>query len=366
MINSSILFVISDSDIGGASKMMKYLVNISSEMFNKVTLIETMADNRRNGISPKVTCFPLNIRYNGYFYFRLKIIFKIRKLLMQEMPSIMLTFVSHECMLSKIASVGLDCIVCSAEREDPYSYKFPWNIIYKIIYRKSDYSFFQLPKAREYYFSKTTDYSRTFIIPNVFVNNNEKGIYTGMRAKTIVAAGRFVPDKKFDTLINAFSIIHSKYQEYRLIIYGDGVCLKDYINLVNKLNLTGFVDFPGKVDSIIDAFYKEGIFVLSSQFEGIPNTMIEALSIGIPCVATDCSPGGPRYLSDNGKNALLVKVGDVKALSNAIEQFIINPQMAKEYGNRGSQILSDLSDSKIKKLWYNAFCQILSYSNENN
>ena len=105
---------------------------------------------------------------------------------------------------------------------------------------------------------------------------------------------------------------------------------------------------------------KEGIFVLSSYYEGIPNSLIEAMSVGIPCVATNCTPGGPRFLTKNGERGILIPIKDVNAMTTSLLTMIEDKELANHYGEKGLEVIEDLQESKISRMWENAFHYIIN------
>lgn len=355
--NKSILFVISSSDVGGAGKMIKLLANSVCHHFRHTTLLELYSPVRGKEIDDAINVIPLGIKMDGKLSFRLRAIRLIRSQIKSIKPDIVVTFVSHECMLTRFATIGLKTKVCSCEREDPYT--FPWidKILFSIAYRLSDYAFFQLPKARDFYGKSLL--RKSFVIPNVFIPPKGFNPFNGERKKTIVSAGRFVEQKGYDMLINAFAIVHKSHPEYSLVLYGEGPLENSYKIQSSKLGIKDSLYLPGYVKDVASAIREDGIFVLSSIFEGIPNSLIEAMSTGIPCVATDCSPGGPRYLSDNGKRLILVPMNDCKKIAESICYLIENPEYADKLGDSGRYVLELLEPQKILGMWLTAFENIL-------
>ena len=356
MQDKSILFIINDLDLGGAGKMMKYVINISSAWFKKVSLIEVYAKEASKEIPESVKTFPLGIEAKGVLGFRYKIIKSVRNIVKREKPDLVLTFVSDMCVNSRIATLGLNTIVCSADRGDPYTETFPWTILTPWAFNKSDYCFFQLDKARDAYSTKVQN--KGFVIPNVFIAKPGNTPYSGERRKTIVSAGRFVVEKGYDVLIKVFAKVHEKHPEYTMTIYGEGPFIDQYHKLAQELGVDDFITYPGYVKDVAASVREDGVFVLPSRYEGIPNSLIEALSVGVPCVSTDCTPGGPMFLTKGGKNGLIVPVDDVDAMTNAVLRIIENPQLAKELEAKGPEIVNDLKDEVINKMWFNAFSQI--------
>lgn len=133
---------------------------------------------------------------------------------------------------------------------------------------------------------------------------------------TVVAAGRLRPQKDFDTLLRAFKIVVES-RPCRLIILGEGSERGRLEKLTRELGLQGQVRLPGHVSNPFAYFRRSTLFVLSSRFEGAPNVLIEALSLGVPVVSTDCH-SGPNEILEGGKYGRLVPVGDHKKMAESI------------------------------------------------
>lgn len=357
MKNNTILFVIQTANIGGAAKMIKYVANLLCDEYKHVRLLTIFDKNRSEGLDERVLSEELGIMRRGIFTWRIVAIHKIRNYIKKISPDVVCTFISDYCVLVRLATLGLSPIIVSSERGDPYTETFPWNFLVRWAYSNSDYCIFQLDKARDYYGEKIA--RKSFVIPNVFVQDCPVEPFQGVRNKTIVSAGRFVPEKRYEVLIQAFAHVLAQKPDYSLILYGDGPSKKDYITLCEELGIMGHVVFPGYVSSFSKAIREDGVFVLSSKYEGIPNTLVEALSVGIPCIATDCTPGGPFFLTKGGQTGLLVPVDDVNAMADAIIRVIDNENLSKELSKKGPSILSELSPMRIDNLWRSTFNTIL-------
>lgn len=286
-----------------------------------------------------------------------KTIKAIRKTILAINPDIVVSFVSDVAVCTRLATLGMrHLIVVSAERGDPFTLKPIWRKLVSWAYRHSDFCIFQLPNARDF-FGKSI-LKKSFVIPNAaFLNTTKIGIHH-VRKKTIVSIGRFVWEKGYEYLIEAFSNLKEKHPDYQLILYGAGPFLDQYKKQVETLGLNEDVIFPGYTYDIAEALKDEGIFVLPSRYEGIPNALIEALLVGIPTISCDCSPGGPRFLTNDGKHGSIVPVGNVKSLTDAMNQLIEDTALYQRYENLGPTIADALSPSKIEKLWLDAFEKI--------
>ena len=103
------------------------------------------------------------------------------------------------------------------------------------------------------------------------------------------------------------------------------------------------------IDQMLDAY----MFVLTSDYEGIPNSLIEAMSLGVPVVATDCTPGGAALLINNKNNGILVPRGSAHEVAKAMTYLLDNPSQAEKYGENARKVIEKYSEEKIIKI----FCQ---------
>jgi glycosyltransferase involved in cell wall biosynthesis len=142
----------------------------------------------------------------------------------------------------------------------------------------------------------------------------------------ILGVGRLVRAKDYPTLLRAFAKLHSQ-RDCRLVILGEGKERQNLAALARNLKVREYVDMPGHVANPFAYMSRAAQFVLSSAWEGSPNALIEALALGLPVVATDCR-SGPREILANGRYGLLVPVGDVDALAEAIIATLDNPPAA--------------------------------------
>lgn len=139
--------------------------------------------------------------------------------------------------------------------------------------------------------------------------------------QVVLAVGRLTEAKNFGLLIRAFHELHQIHPKTRLIILGEGELRSEFKALIAELNLTDVVDLPGFDPNPYAYFKYVSLFVLSSNWEGLPGVLIQALASKVKVVSTDC-PSGPREILADGKFGLLVPCEDQKALSDAMHQAI--------------------------------------------
>jgi glycosyltransferase involved in cell wall biosynthesis len=142
----------------------------------------------------------------------------------------------------------------------------------------------------------------------------------------VLAVGRLSEQKDHAILVRAFALLR-KTRPLRLMILGDGDKREALTRLANSLGLKDDVAIPGFVANPFPFMRRCAVFVLPSRFEGMPNSLIQALALGCPVVATDC-PSGPREILNDGAFGELVPVGDIGALAAAISEALDHPKQA--------------------------------------
>ena len=161
-------------------------------------------------------------------------------------------------------------------------------------------------------------------------------------SKIIVAVGRLAHQKGFDMLIEAFADVRNEL-DARLIIFGEGELRESLMQQVSDLALTDFVSLPGYTNNPIAEIKHADLYVLSSRFEGSPNGLVEAMSVGTPVVAFDC-PHGPHEILKAGKAAPLVEYKNINLLAAEIKK-----ELSKETnGEESSRIKDQVSKFSAK------------------
>ncbi|MEO6348105.1 MAG: glycosyltransferase [Aquaticitalea sp.] len=167
----------------------------------------------------------------------------------------------------------------------------------------------------------------------------------------IVTAGTMEPRKNQKMIIDALGHLNAEY--YSLTILGIGPLSEDLKNQVSEKNLSQSVEFKGRVTDVKEFFIKQDCFVLSSTTEGFPNALLEAISVGLPSISTNCFSGPLEMLNDNepvnidsgefylAKYGILINIEDDEALAKALTYFKENPQERKRYSLLGLQRAKD-------------------------
>lgn len=267
---------------------------------------------------------------------KLKHVKLIRKVLKEVNPDVIIPFLVGP--LLNISRIGLKSKLVETVRINPAS--SPKNIIKKAM---RDISVFlsnglivQNTEQKEYF--PQFVHKKTKVFPNpvsdLFLDIENKS----REIKKIVTVGRLVPQKNHKLLIRAFSKI--KRKNLKLDIYGEGILKEELQELIYELDLSDQVRLMGRVPKIEDELKTADLFVLTSNYEGMPNSLMEAMASGLPCISTDC-PTGPSDLIDNYANGLLIPMENETQLINSINYLIENPDVAIEMGRQAKKDIKE-------------------------
>lgn len=284
---------------------------------------------------------------------------KLREKIKESSPDIILIMDTPLCTYTVLSMIGLKIPFIVSERNDPTHFSGnKLNIkIARFFMKKANGFVFQTNDAKRFY--EKSLHGKGTVIPNPLVIENLPEVYSGEREKRIAAVGRLHMQKNHAMLIRAFAEVHKKYSEYFLDIYGEGPLENELKKLCCELGISDYVCFHGNVTDVVERIKKSAMFVMPSDFEGMPNALIEAMAVGLPCISTDCPIGGPKDLIENDVNGLLVKVGDDTELVKKITHFIENTKLAEKCGKSAANIRRKLDSNLIGKCWLEYFEKIL-------
>lgn len=243
---------------------------------------------------------------------------------------------------------NVSCPIIVSERSFPGEYCYKTKTMLKALATKADGFVFQTEKAREWYEESVSD---SVIIPNAvnpsFLGN---GVFGGKRRKTIVSVGRLIKQKNHELLIKAFSNLNRV--EYTLEIYGEGPLHSQLLELISNLGLIGRVFLKGFSNDICNSIIDASLFVMSSDCEGLPNSLVEAMALGLPCISTDFDGGGVHVIIDHEVNGIIVPKRDEISLSNAMRRIIDNQQFAESLSLAAINKAKVFSPNSIYAKWH--------------
>jgi len=243
-----------------------------------------------------------------------------------------------------------------SERNDPFTstgFSEKEKKVLKFVYRHFvTKAVFQSEGAKSFYFTKQDP--RGVVIPNpLYLEEMPPSRVAFNTSKRIVSAGRLNFQKNYILLIHAFAQVYKNHPQYSLVIYGEGEEREALSQVIKDHGLEKSVFLPGIEKNLFGKFGEAEMFVLSSNFEGMPNALIEAMAMGLPCITTDYSDGRGNIVED-GRNGLIVPRMDVGRLADAITSLIENPEYAIKLGQEAARIREDLDSNVVCKQWLNA------------
>jgi len=277
--------------------------------------------------------------------------FSLKKIMSNIEPDVAISFWLQPAIFSSILSKFQGYKTIYSERGDPMDKEYSYFLgfirfwAFKII----DGFVFQTQSAKAC-FSKSIQNKSTVINNPLYINCNDFEIPV-TRKKIIVNVGRLHNQKNQKLLINAFTIISKKFQDYKLEIYGDGKERKEIVDLISKNNMEDLIILKGTTNNLINEIKDASLFVLSSNYEGMPNALIEAMALGIPCISTNWKPGAVTEIIKDGYNGLIVERDSIDMMVSAIENILENPNKARELGKNAKEICNKNSPSSVTKLW---------------
>lgn len=321
-----IMFYIDMMYRGGAQRVMANLIEYFHDRGYETALINDFIQDESRPQYP----LPEDIER---FYLRnslegnriLKNISRIRILrgiVKKEKPDVILSFLGRPNKRMLLSTIGLKTKKVVSVRNDPNQEygSSPWKkLTAGLMFGLADGCVFQTEDAADY-FPKSVRKKSAIILNPV----NEK-FFLQKREDTvedIITVGRMEPQKNQKLLIDAFSSIAVDFPEDNLVIYGDGPMKEELKEYALSQGLEKRVQFPGNVANVEERLGKAKIFVLPSDYEGLPNALMEAMAVGVPCVSTDCPCGGPRTLIRNGGQGVLVPCKDPVAMKEAIKSLL--------------------------------------------
>lgn len=275
----------------------------------------------------------------------------LRKLLKRTNAEAIVSFIGKTNLRAILASLGLKTKVIVSVRSAPereYAGKLRGTLA-RFLFCLADGIAFQSEGARAFFPKPVRKKSR--ILLNPLSPEFLRESFAGERRNEIVTAGRMDPVKNHKLLVEAFALVVKERPEMRLTIYGDGDCMETVKKRVKKLGLSDKVNLPGDSRDIAGDMETARLFVLSSDFEGMPNAIAEAFALGIPVVSTDCPSGGAAALVCDEETGLLVPVRDAEKMAAAILR-ILNDRELEERLRQGALAFSQtLHPDRINGEW---------------
>ena len=276
-----------------------------------------------------------------------KIIFRVknlRKEVKKIIPDIILAFTIKNIPYALSVTFGLQINVIGLERTNPRLHNKLFQFIMRYVSPLCSGFIFQTDGARKCY--PLLVQKKSVVIKNpVFIKDIEKKTHV-MSVFRMCSVGRLHSDKDFETLIQAFAQYCQMGGTGILDIYGEGELHQELQNKVTKLHLQDRIKFCGFVKNLHEKIKEYDLFVFSSKAEGMPNALMEAMALGLPCVSSDCD-FGPRELINSGENGILVPVSDSKKMAEKLFWMDEHCEERIEMGKKAEKTAGEWMEDKI-------------------
>lgn len=358
-----ILFANMDLGPSGAPKMLAWVANQMAKRGHNVHIVTIFKGKQVQQLDAAITVHSLNMPHSGSRLIRntvdlAKTQYRLLRLLARLKPDVMVSF---HCTGTYV-HLGLNRLlgrykVIFSERADPYAHRGAVSKVRFALMGLAAGNVFQTEGARSFFSGRI--YENSTVIPNPVVRKpavvqklpEYLHTYT-QRDNRIVSVGRLsLRQKRQDVLLDAFRIVLDKHPEMQLVLYGDGEDKQKIQAMIEEKGLESSVLLPGVTSQVEENICAARAFALTSDFEGIPNALIEAMSVGVPCVSTDCSPGGAALLIRDGENGFLVPRGDAAAVADRLLRLIEDSQLSDRFAAEGPKVAEAFSEDRIADLW---------------
>lgn len=302
-------------------------------------------------MSDKVKIYTVAESYAKYkelgYVERLK---RMRKIVKEVNPDAVINFLPRMQIWMMMATFGRKLRRIETVRISPwYVYRngSKEKILWHMCFNRANAIIVQTAEQAEYF--KKKNRKKCAVIPNPLAKHYKEACKTEYKKVTeFVAAGRIAEQKNYPLMIEAFSLVAQKYEDICLFIYGAGD--EQYTQkmqaLIDEKGMSERIFLKGRTTELQKAYLESDAYLMSSDSEGMPNALMEAMATGLPCVSTDCRTG-PKDLIEDGVNGYLAKTGDMEDFACQIEKVLaMNEDACKEMGRKAREKILELSSEE--------------------
>ena len=284
----------------------------------------------------------------------LRRIWYLRRFMKKEKPDVVVAFTRGVLYRALAAGIGTGIPVVISVRTDPMGHydKKADKLRIPLLFPHAAGCVFQTEGAKAFFAPYLQENSRIILNP---LNPKYVGVpEPAVRTKDVVQSGRLVDFKNQPMLIRAFLKVHEKHPDYTLKIYGpdskDGT--KEILeSIIHENHAEDFVKLMGGSNTLEKDLADAALYAFSSDWEGLPNALMEAMALGLPVVSTDCPCGGPKTLIEDGVNGLLVPIMDEKAMTDGILRLIEDRELAERLGREARKISERANEDAVFEQW---------------
>lgn len=356
-----VLFVTEDLSNGGSERVISVLANgVALQCDSAVVAIRR--DLVKYTLNDLVKYYPYKNDKSNKIARTIGRVIHLIKVIKFYKPDAVVAFDVVPVVYSSIACKLCRTKLVVSERADPQKHKNK-GIIGKLYFKAFEHAngvVFQTACAQAY-FNESVQ-KNSVIIPNPINGEFIVDRYTGNRSKEIVTACRLTQQKNLKLFIDIVLEIVKRFPDYKGIIYGDGPDYDDLIQYCNSRGGNEIISFKGRVNDIRDRIYKSHFYLCTSDYEGISNSMLEAMTLGLNVICTDCPVGGAKMAIQTGVDGVLFPVGDKDAGVQAICDLILNKEKSDSISKAAVEIRNRWSCDRIVNLWLDYLKTVVTIS----
>lgn len=359
----NITIVANSFGFGGAEKMVFFLAESLSEKGYSVSMVNlNIWTSETRTPSEGIKFKTANIKHEGRVKTHFNYIKFVYDAAKEFKSDVLVAFTDMANFCVPIVGKLLRIPSIISERGDPESVYGNASFFMKMKFRimnTANAAVFQTEGAQRQYCKKIR--KNSIVVPNpIFIKESIPPIDYEKRPYSIVSLSRLSNNsqKRFDIMLKSFARFHDSFPNYTLIIYGDGDCKEMIEQLAQELGIRDSIRLMGRTSNALKDISQEGIFLTTSDYEGISNSLLEAMAVGLPIVSTDHKPGGARLLIQDHINGLLVPCGDSNAISNALCEMARDTKLAEKCGKEATKVLERFSPIKTISAW-ESFIQLV-------
>ena len=360
MNQKKIIIFMPTIDGGGVEKNFFLITNYLCTKFKDVSVI-SLSKSYQKKLNPKIKFITFNVNLPNSIGRRIKFIislFLLMKKILFNRSYTVLCFqgLAYCIILCKILSTKI--IIRSNSSPSGWSKKHIKKILYKKIYNMADKIIVNSVEFKKELKSKFNLNSECIYNPlnkKEIIRNSKKKINISFFKKKdfkIISVARFSNQKDHFCLIRSINLLKNKYKNIKVLLIGSGNKEKEILNYINELKLNKIIKILKFKKNPYPYIKKSNLFILSSNFEGLPNVLLEAITLKKFVISSNC-PTGPSEILDNGNGGLLFNVGDHKALSKKIIYAIHNKKKCNKKLLFAEKRLNRFEFSKNLLKYYN-------------
>jgi len=350
-----IAFIVNSLSPGGAERVISTLANGLVDYYD-VSIIIFFKGESFYFLDDKIDfdyCFEEMITPSGLLEslkFNYKLYRKLKRILKEKDIKVAIGFMPIANVLTVAVSkrIGIPCIISERNNPENYNLSFFWKYTRKYLYKYTNILTVQTNLIKGSC-AKIVPKEKIVILPNPIAveltnkrNNKEK------KENIVLSVGRLNKQKNQTMLVEAFAEANNK--NWKLYIVGEGEERPVVEKLITKLGLNNKISLLGLQSNVHEYYNKSKIFAFSSDYEGFPNALIEAMHFGLPSISTNC-PSGPSELIQHNENGFLTPVGDKEEFSKYLNELMHSENLREKFSERAKEVTNQFMATNVIDSW---------------